>query len=126
MIYRIRAHHGMCFSFFQGKGYSSDFTENMWNMKEKLGENPEVILLCGADDVCSHCPNNQSGKCISAGKVENYDRQVLACCGLSEGARIRWDDFVRSVQTHILSSGKRPDICGGCQWDSLCRRPPAF
>ena len=121
MIYRIRAHHGMCFSFFQGKGYSGEFTENMWKMKEKLSENPEVILLCGADDVCARCPHNLSGKCSSADKVENYDRQVLACCGLREGDKVRWDDFVRAVQVHILSPGKRPDLCGGCQWDNLCR-----
>ena len=36
MLYRIRAHHGMCFSFFKEKGYSGEFTENMWAMKEKL------------------------------------------------------------------------------------------
>ena len=135
MTYRIRAHHGMCFSYFQGKGYSGEFTENMWALKEKLGRNPEVILLCETDDVCSHCPGNHSGKCVpntsrpdgensspetDTGKAETYDRQVLALCGLAEGTKIRWNDFVSAVQTHILAPGKRREICGDCQWDSLC------
>lgn len=127
MIYKIRAHHGMCFAFFRGKGYSGAFTQNMWEMKEKLNENPEIVLLLGADDVCACCPNNQNGKCISAdsglssGKAEAYDRQVLACCGLREGMTMRWKDFAESVRTHILVPGKREKICGDCEWSELCR-----
>lgn len=127
MTYRIRAHHGMCFSFFRGKGYSGEFTQNMWAMKEKLKENPEIVLLCGADDVCAHCPNNQDGKCVgnSSGafpsKAEHYDRQVLTCCGLSEGTKIHWKDFAEAVRTHILAPGKREEICGDCEWNELCR-----
>jgi hypothetical protein len=120
MIYKIRAHHGMCFSFFQGKGYSGEFTENMWSMKEKLSRNPEVILLNETDDVCSRCPNNHAGKCTSADKVDDYDRQVLALCGFREGTKIRWADFEKSVHDNILSQGKRSVICGGCQWNALC------
>ena len=62
MVYRIRAHHGMCFSFFRGKGYSGEFTENMWEMKRKLEQNPEVVLLDATDDVCAHCPNNKEDR----------------------------------------------------------------
>ena len=120
MIYRIRAHHGMCFSFFRGKGYSGEFTENMWAMKEKLEQNPEVILLRETDDVCAHCPNNQAGKCTSADKVEDYDSQVFTHCGLTPNTRIRWDDFEKLVMEHIISADRREEICGGCQWNELC------
>lgn len=121
MTYRIRAHHGMCFSFFQGKGYSGEFTDNMWTMKKKLEQNPEVILLREADDVCAHCPNNQMGRCTSADKVEDYDGQVLARCGLKPDTCIRWNDFEKLVMEHILSIGRREEICGGCQWNEICR-----
>lgn len=127
MTYRIRPHHGMCFSFFRGKGYSGEFTENMQNLKEKLEENPEVILFCGADDVCARCPNNQAGRCINtdtglpSDKAETYDLQVLACLGLSEGTQMRWEDFAASVEKNILVPGKREEICGDCQWNALCR-----
>ena len=119
MTCKIRPHHGM--------GYSGAFTENMAAMKERLEENPEVTLLCGADDVCACCPNNQAGRCtdedtgLPSDKAEAYDRQVLYCCGLPEGTKIRWKDFAASVQQNILSPGKREEICGGCQWNELCR-----
>ena len=125
MVYRIRAHHGMCFSYFIGKGYSSEFTENMWTMKKKLEQNPEVILLQETDDVCAHCPNNQEGACTSADKVENYDGQVLARCKLMPNTRLRWNDFENLVREHILSAGKREEICGGCQWNEICKSIPA-
>ena len=31
---KLRAHHGMCLAFFEGKGYSSAFTENMGKVLE--------------------------------------------------------------------------------------------
>ncbi len=120
MTYRIRAHHGMCFSFFQGKGYSGEFTENMWKMKEELERNPEVILLRETDDVCAHCPNNQNGVCASVEKVADYDKQVLSLCGLEQGTRIRWKDFDKLVQENIIRPGRREEVCGDCEWNKLC------
>ena len=122
MIYRIRAHHGMCFSFFQGKGYSGGFTENMWAMKEKLERDPEVVLLEEVDDVCAHCPNNREGVCISGGKAEDYDRQVLERCKLLPGTQIRWKEFEKKVQELIINTGEREKICGNCQWNEICKR----
>ena len=120
MVYRIRAHHGMCFSFFQGKGYSGEFTENMWEMKRKLAKNPDVILLDSTDDVCAHCPNNQQGACVSVEKVAGYDKQVLSLCGLEQGTRIRWKDFDKLVQENIIRPGRREEVCGDCEWNKLC------
>ena len=119
--YRIRAHHGMCFAFFQGKGYSGAFTENMWAMKRRLEQNPKVVLLQETDDVCARCPNNHEGKCTSAEKVSIYDAEVLSYCGLTPGSRIRWKDFTELVREYILAAGKREVICGDCQWSVLCK-----
>ena len=33
---KLRAHHGMCLAFFEGKGYSSAFTENMGKVLEEM------------------------------------------------------------------------------------------
>ncbi len=121
MRYRIRAHHGMCFSFFQGKGYSGEFTENMQKMKEKLEQNPTVVLLQETDDVCACCPNNRQGRCLSMEKVERYDSQVLALCGLAPGDQMRWKEFERLVREKILTPGRREEICGDCEWSDLCR-----
>lgn len=120
MTYRIRAHHGMCLSFFQGKGYSGGFTENMWKMKERLAQNPEVVLVCGTDDVCACCPNNREGVCVSSEKVEGYDRRTLALCGLSENDRLCWSAFEALVQKNIIEAGRRESVCGDCEWNGLC------
>ena len=50
ITYNIRAHHGMCLTFFQGKGYSGDFVENMGAMKKILEQNPLIRLVEGYDD----------------------------------------------------------------------------
>lgn len=121
MTYRIRAHHGMCLSFFQGKGYSGAFTANMWKMKERLAQNPEVVLVCGTDDICARCPNNREGICTSSEKVEAYDRRVLSLCGLSENDRLFWDEFEALVQKNILTAGRRESVCADCEWNALCQ-----
>ena len=120
-VYKIRAHHGMCFAFFQGKGYSGAFTDNMFAMKERLAQNPEVVLLQKTDDVCARCPNDQDGECTSAEKVAGYDAEVLSRCGLRAGNRIRWKDFTELVREYILEPGEREIICGDCQWTGLCK-----
>lgn len=121
MQYRIRAHHGMCFSFFQGKGYSGEFVDNMWRMKERLSQGAEVTLLAETDDVCARCPNNRAGVCVSSGKTADYDSRVLELCGLETGVSMRWAAFEELVRERILAPGKREEICGDCEWSGLCK-----
>lgn len=120
--YQIRAHHGMCLAFFEGKGYSSEFTKNMGEKKRILEENPKVRIVAKTDDICLACPNNREGCCLSGSKVENYDRQVLSYCRLQEGVSMNFLDFSALVKECILAAGKREEICGDCQWDFLCGR----
>lgn len=121
MIYRIRAHHGMCFSFFEGKGYNGEFTNNMQKIKDCLDKDPEIVLLDEVDDVCVGCPNNLEGTCTSSEKVWDYDRQVLERCHLKSGIRIRWKDFEKKVQENILDQGRREEICTDCEWNEICK-----
>ena len=118
-VYNLRAHHGMCLYFFQGKGYSGEFVENMRAMKAVLEENPKVRLMDGPDDICAACPNKVTETC--AEKASRYDREVLRRCGLSVGERLTYREFSRKVIETILRPGVRAEICGDCQWSSLCR-----
>ena len=118
-VYKIRAHHGMCLSFFQGKGYSGEFVENMSRMKAILEKNPEISLMNSPDDICAACPNRLTENC--AEKASRYDREVLRRCGLSVGERLPYREFSRKVIETILRPGVRAEICGDCQWSSLCR-----
>lgn len=118
---KIRPHHGMCLAFFVGEGYSGSFTAHMARVRERLRrEDPEVCLCLGTDEICSRCPNNESGLCSAGEKVDRYDRTVLERCGLTPGQRIRWSRFSRLVKERILSAGQREIICGDCQWNGLC------
>lgn len=114
----IRAHHGMCLYFFQGKGYSGDFVENMGAMKAVLEENPEICLMEGPDDIYAACPNKLTETC--AEKASRYDREVLRRCGLSVGETLPYEEFSRKVIETILRPGIRAEICGDCQWSGLC------
>lgn len=118
--YTIRAHHGLCLSFFQGKGYSGAFVENMAKVKSALEEDPLIRLAGGADDICAACPNNVSGYCESEEKVTRYDREVLQRCGLSVGETMPYRIFEARVRRSILETGQREEICGDCQWSALC------
>ena len=117
-VYRIRAHHGMCLTFFQGRGYSGGFVENMAKMKAILEENPEICLLDSHDDICAACPNKRTETC--AEKASRYDREVLRRCGLSVGDTLPYREFAQKVIETILRPGLRGSICGDCQWSGLC------
>lgn len=119
--YTVRAHHGVCLNFFKGSGYSSDFVGNMWEMNNKLEKNPLIRIVSQTDVICGACPNNAEGTCAAAEKVAEYDRQVLLKCGISEGEVMSFLDFEKLVRDKILLPGKREEICGNCQWNSLCQ-----
>ncbi len=121
ITYEIRAHHGMCLAFFEGKGYSTGFVKHMSNLQKQLEKNPMVRVINRTDCICEKCPNNQEGSCISLEKVAEYDRQVLSRCGIPKDTILPFQDFQRKVEEHILRSGGREEICGDCQWNALCK-----
>ena len=118
-VYNLRAHHGMCLAFFQGKGYSGDFVENMGQMKDILQGNPRIRLMDSPDDICAACPNRLTETC--AEKASRYDREVLRRCGLSAGDTLPYLAFSKNVIQIILRPGQRAEICGDCQWSGLCQ-----
>ena len=118
-VCNLRAHHGMCLAFFQGKGYSGDFVENMGQMKDILEDNPRIRLMDSPDDICAACPNRLTESC--AEKASRYDREVLRRCGLSVGDTLPYLDFSGNVIQTILRPGQQAEICGDCQWSGLCQ-----
>ena len=118
----LRPHHGMCFQFYEGKGYSEDFTDHMGRViRECEGEPDQLITLtCSTDVVCRNCPNNESGICTTEEKVQRYDSEVLKTCGLKDGDEISYKRFLSLVKEHVIDTGKRGEICGDCSWDYIC------
>ena len=117
----MRGHHGMCFAFFRGIGYSDDFTAHMFLVQKELQSNPLVRVQNTPDEVCSACPNLADGVCTSPDQVRGYDDSVLSLCGLKPGTILPWDEFSRLVSKQILNAGKREEICGDCRWSSICK-----
>lgn len=124
---KLRAHHGMCLAFFEGKGYSAGFTAHMAQILEYLEqENPTVTVVAEADCICGGCPHLANGICENAALVQGYDRQVLSLCGMEERSSLPWREFAARVAECILSHGKRSEICGGCQWSNICKEKEAL
>lgn len=116
----LRPHHGMCLAYFKGEGYSDGFSVHMKEVLDELQKGMDVQLYVGTDEICSACPNNEKGCCSSFSLVKRYDDAVLEMCGLENGQIMEFDDFTDVVQKKILASGKRKEICGKCQWNSIC------
>lgn len=119
----LRPHHGMCFQFYEGKGYSEDFTDHMGRIIREMEADPSQIikLQVETDIVCENCPNNEAGVCSTADKVKRYDEAVLKVCNLAEGEEISFAEFTKLVRDKIINAGIRSDICGDCSWDYICR-----
>ena len=125
IVHRIRPHHGMWLYFFEGKGYSSTFSEHMAQVKEELLQNNGEALLelvTRTDDICSACPHNLNGNCETYGKVNAYDVGVLAYCGLESGQKLSFHELEALVETRILHAGHGREICGDCEWSSICHK----
>ena len=121
----LRPHHGMCLAYFKGEGYSNGFSAHMQEMLDIFQKGAKIQLHADTDEICSACPNNREGQCTDLTLVEKYDNAVLEACGLADGELengqiMEFDDFTDVVQKKILASGKRKEICGNCQWNSIC------
>ncbi|HIV19821.1 MAG TPA: DUF1284 domain-containing protein [Candidatus Merdivicinus intestinigallinarum] len=116
----LRAHHGMCLTFFEGKGYSREFAEHMQAIYDGMKRNPMLHITAKEDVICQKCPNLQNGVCEMRELVRNYDRKVLDLCGFRENSEISWEDFSALVKEKIIGAGKRKSICGDCQWTEIC------
>ena len=117
----LRPHHALCVGFFQGKGYSEAFVENMASVIGALrASDPLLTLRSAADPLCGSCPHNRGGVCESADKVARYDAAVLQLLGLRDGAALRRSELSARVRERILAPGRLGEVCGDCQWYEIC------
>ncbi|WP_167956480.1 DUF1284 domain-containing protein [Anaerosporobacter faecicola] len=126
MIPNLRPHHGLCIQFYQGKGYSKEFTDYMTSFVKQIQQEPQkkIKLHANVDFLCNHCPHNIANhevhQCRSQEKVTRYDLLVLKYCHLEKDQVLTISDFLDSVKKNILEPGKHKEICGDCEWYSLC------
>lgn len=117
----LRPHHALCALFFEGKGYSPAFIENMTAI---LAEPSQMVhITMGCDSLCRDCPHNQDGICDDEVKVAQFDQQVLDLSGeifQDEQAKFL-SEFCQSVYDTILRQGRLAEVCGECEWAPLCQ-----
>ncbi|MGN0622606.1 MAG: DUF1284 domain-containing protein [Oscillospiraceae bacterium] len=118
--YRIRPHHALCIQFFEGKGYSEEFTENMTRLIGELEKNALVEIVCGSDVLCKKCPHCKDNGCESGEKTERYDRAVMELCGFCEGEILSAGEFLKAAEEKIIFAGKLEQVCSECAWSYIC------
>lgn len=118
----LRPHHGLCIEFFEGKGYSDEFTVHMAGLIDSLTDDTLIHLISGEDAVCSKCPNNLGTACRTPDKVNRYDAGVLTLTGLTSGSTLTYAEFRRAVREKILDAGNFSSVCGDCQWADICHK----
>lgn len=116
----LRPHHGMCLFFFEGKGYSKEFIDNMTYIQGELEKGSHIQLTLSGDVLCAFCPNLENNICNSKEKVLRYDQSVLDLLSLSENDILSFKDFSARISEEILRRNLREKICGDCQWNSIC------
>lgn len=113
----LRPHHLLCTEFFIRKGYSDNFTKNMYDIISELEKNPEIFLSIKSDAICSECPEN-----CTSGKAFRYDRKVLEYCNLNENSVFRYNELKQKIKSEILEKNILRNICSDCQWYNICSK----
>lgn len=117
----VRPHHMLCLQFFEGKGYSEEFVENMMRVKQRLEqENPMVNIVEGIDDICVNCPNCNGKKCKDEESVQEHDLRVYAQVREEIGNCASWKEISNVIQKNIIGPEKVREVCVRCQWSEIC------
>lgn len=117
----LRPHHALCALFFEGKGYSQAFVENMTAL---LADPSRLFYITNAcDTLCTACPHNQIGYCDNESKVLLFDERTLNLTGvlLRSDQPIPLNELCQGVYDVILQSELLTEICGECEWAALCQ-----
>lgn len=119
--YLIRPHHMLCLQFFEGKGYSDGFVENMLKIKKLLEkENPVVNIVEGADMICEECPHRRGNACKNEESVCGHDKRVYEQVIEKVGKQAHWSEITTAIYNNIIHAGIMKSTCGECRWSDIC------
>lgn len=117
----MRPHHALCALFFEGKGYSQAFIDNMTAFMADPSQMLQITTGC--DALCQACPNNVNGRCKDEAKVSLFDQRTLKLTGtlLQADPPIPLYALCQDVFDAILQQGLLAEVCGECEWARLCQ-----
>lgn len=122
---RLRPHHLLCTQGYSGKGYSTEFVQNMSAIVHSLRNVPgtRIRLVFGSDSLCAHCPHHTADDlCEAQEKVSRFDRKTVEYFDLHEGEYV-YQDLIHAIDAQ-MTPAMLEDICRGCAWYpvSACKR----
>lgn len=118
----LRPHHGLCIRFFEGKGYSGEFTEHMAEVIRNLDKDTQIRITAGCDCICGKCPNYNGTKCGSEDHVMSFDREVMVFAGISPEQKLTYGEFQNKIEEGIFIPGRFELVCGDCAWGEICHK----
>jgi hypothetical protein len=124
MIDKLRAHHFLCLTTYQGSGYSAEFVETMDQVWEaaRLKAIGQVSAVAEADPICHACPHLQDRQTATSCRFQESigarDRRMLTAMGWQEGQEV---DFAGAMQVaHDRHRELMGVVCVGCEWTAIC------
>ena len=114
---RLRPHHLLCTQGYSGRGYSTEFVQNMSAIVHSLRNVPEtrIRLVFGSDSLCAYCPHHTADDlCEAQEKVSRFDRKTVEYFNLHEGVYV-YQDLIRAIDAQ-MTPVMLEDICRGCAW----------
>ncbi len=119
----FRPHHALCIRFFEGKGYSGEFTSHMAEIIKRLQKPGQCIVLVDKEDeICRKCPNYLQNGCRQKEKVNGYDGRVVDMTGVSYEEKMDFRRLQEMVEKKIMKAGKFHEICSDCGWAEICHK----
>ncbi len=119
MIIYLRPHHLICMQNFIGKGYNSEFTDNMASIISYLKNHADEKLIkitFDEDNICAKCPNQELKKCL---KVSQRDSDYFIVLRLDLNKVYSWNDIKQFIKKY-LDYKTFSNICSNCQWFYIC------
>lgn len=121
----LRPHHLLCTQAYSGKGYNTEFIENVNHLVQILRNDKEasVNLVFSTDDMCIKCPRKKGiKKCKDDYKVKVLDKKVIEYFNLEE-KEYNYHQITKEINSKITVD-ILDDICSTCEWYSIsaCKR----
>jgi hypothetical protein len=111
---RLCGHHLLCILTYIGRGYTSEFTENMTAVISRINQGAEIQIVSGPDDICTPMLNDVSHHC-SSNDVAERDAVALITVSIALSRHVR-------VGMHCIYLGTIYKYCTG----HLCKTHPSI
>ena len=114
---KLRPHHLLCLSLFEGKGYDHAFAANMADVLRRLAAEGSFTLVGGCDAICSACPNLTAQADCGLGEddVHRMDCAVAEFLRLEISGQYDYRQVTQLLKETVTEEFFKA-CCGGSRW----------